>query len=185
MLTMKVVIVCESLFGNTELVAQTVSGGMGALGAEVRVVGVEAAGPEAIADCDLLVVGAPTHALTLSRPESRADAVAQGADPQRAGTGVREWLAELHEVLPVDGVRPEVAVFDTRILKAKRLPGSAAKRAARELRKKGFVVVDRTSFYVDGITGPLSSGQLQRALSWGTALLAKATARSRPSSGAA
>lgn len=181
---MKVVIVCESLFGNTELLAQAVSGGVAAAGAEVRVVGVEAVGTGDIAGCDLLVVGAPTHALSLSRPESRADAVAQGADPQRAGTGVREWLAALHEVLPVDGVRPQVAVFDTRMLKARHLPGSAAKRAARELRKKGFDVLDRTSFFVDGISGPLSPGQLQRALRWGTDLPVQVTVRTRPPSGA-
>jgi hypothetical protein len=182
---MNVVIVCESMFGNTELLAQAVRAGLESSGAQVRLVDVEAAGPEDVSSCDLLVVAAPTHALTLSRPESRAQAVERGADPRRARTGVREWLAALHDLLPVDGARPPVAVFDTRVVKAKHWPGSAASRAARTLRRQGFTVVSRISFYVEGITGPLAPREMQRAVAWGTGLPGRRSEVSHPSSGTA
>ena len=64
------------------------------------------------ADLDLLVVGAPTHAFSLSRPSTRADAVRQGAPPERATAGLREWLTAAP---PQDARRLPVAVFDTRV----------------------------------------------------------------------
>jgi flavorubredoxin len=167
---MKTVIVCESMFGNTELLAQAVRTGLTQAGSEVRVVEVGQAVPGDFRDCDLLVVAAPTHALSLSRPETRADAVSKGADPRRAQIGVREWLAAIDDIFPPAAHRPPVAVFDTRVLKARHWSGSAAIRAGRRLRKAGFHVVDRVSFYVDGVTGPLSPGELSRALAWGLGL---------------
>ena len=41
---------------------------------------------------DLLVVGAPTHAFSLSRPGTREEAVRQGAPAEHARTGIPEWL---------------------------------------------------------------------------------------------
>jgi hypothetical protein len=169
---MKVVLVCESLYGNTEVLAAAVSAGLKAAGASTTFIEVGEAytrHPQ-LAECDLLVVAAPTHALSLSRPESRADAVTRGADPRRQEIGVREWLATLDVELPASGPRPVVAVFDTRVGKAKHWPGSAAAKATRELRKAGFEVLERTSFYVDGVTGPVALGEIERALAWGTSL---------------
>jgi len=167
---MKTVIVCESMFGNTELLAEVVRNGLIRSGSEVRVVNVADAVPGVFRDLDLLIVAAPTHALTLSHPATRADAVSKGADPRRAETGVREWLATLDTTFPAASHRPLVAVFDTRVLKARHWSGSAAIRAGRRLRRSGFRVIDRVSFYVDGLTGPLSAGELSRALVWGAGL---------------
>ena len=170
---MRVVIICESMFGNTDLLAAAVERGLRASGAATVLVDVGTAytGRRDLTGCDLLVVAAPTHALTLSRPESRAEAVAHGADPRRAPVGVREWLGTLEEALPASQPRPLVAVFDTRVLKAKHWPGSAAHRAARTLRTAGFTVVERTSFYVEGISGPLAPGEVDRAGRWGAHLV--------------
>lgn len=181
---MKVVLICESMFGNTEVVAAAVSAGLSTAGAEATFleVGDAYVRHPRLSDCDLLVIAAPTHALTLSRPESRADAVERGADPRREQIGVREWLATLEEVLPADEPRPVVAVFDTRVLKAKHWPGSAASKTARTFRKAGFIVVDRASFFVEGISGPLVPGEVERARRWGTALVASVT-RVRASDG--
>src|SRR5689334_8600132 len=119
---MKTVIVCESLFGNTEVIAGLVSQGIRQAGGEVDLieVGKAFAEPPDLGHCDLLVVAAPTHALTLSRPESRAQAVAQGADPRREAIGVREWLGTFSVALPEPA--PLTAVFDTRIAKARHWP---------------------------------------------------------------
>jgi len=184
---MRAVIICESMFGNTDLLATAVERGLRSSGAETVLVEVGAAyaGHRNLTGCDLLVVAAPTHALTLSRPESRAEAVARGADPRRAPIGVREWLGTLEEALPTSQPRPLVAVFDTRVLKAKHWPGSAAHRAARTLRKSGFTVIDRTSFYVEGISGPLAPGEVDRAGAWGAHLVGVAAARTATSSNGA
>lgn len=167
---MKVAIVCESMFGNTEALAEQVRDGLAGTGAEVRVVDVADVVAADVRDLGLLVVAAPTHALSLSRPESRADAVERGADPQRALVGVREWLADIDIYLPQSGPRPPVAVFDTRVLQARHWPGSAAHRAARRLRRSGFRVIDRMSFFVEGLTGPLADGEAVRAREWGADL---------------
>ncbi|MCX6394903.1 MAG: flavodoxin domain-containing protein [Propionibacteriales bacterium] len=167
---MKVVIVCESMFGNTEALADQVRDGLRDLGVEADVVEVADVQDEDVAGLDLLVIAAPTHALSLSRPTSRADAVSQGADPRRARAGVREWLADIDRYLPATAARPPVAVFDTRVLKTKHWPGSAAGRASRTLRHAGFQVIDRMSFYVEGLTGPLADGEGLRARDWGAEL---------------
>ena len=117
------------------------------------------------------MVGAPTHAFSLSRQSTRDDAVRQGADPARAALGVREWLSTLETAFPPGVHRPKVALFDTRVEKVRRLPGSAAKRAARLVRTQGFEMLDRpTSFYVADLKGPATLGELDRAADWGTRL---------------
>jgi len=171
--TVKVVIVFESMFGNTAALAGEVMAGLADAdaGADIALADVAAAPGQVLLGCDLVVLAAPTHALTLSRPESRAEAVAQGADPAHASTGLREWLTTLEVSMPVESQRPVVAVFDTRVSKARHLPGSAARSVARALRKSGFDVLDRQSFYVDGTTGPLSPGEQARAREWGRGLV--------------
>lgn len=169
---MKVLIVFESMFGNTAALARDVMAGLADGGADVVLADVASApGPELLG-CDLLVLAAPTHALSLSRPESRAEAVRKGADPARAATGLREWLATLDATSSATSPGPSIAVFGTRVHKARHLPGSAAGSVGRILRKSGIAVVDRVSFYVEDITGPISAGEHERAREWGRGLAA-------------
>ena len=169
---MKTVIVYESMFGNTEHLARKVADGLAQAGSHTVLADVCEVGPDDLAGCDLVVVGAPTHAFSLSRPSTREDAVRQGADPAHAAFGVREWLETLDAAFPVAAERPHVAVFDTRVERVRRLPGSAAKRAAKILRAHGFDVLDRpTSFYVADVQGPTTFGEFDRAREWGAHLL--------------
>ena len=163
---MKVIVVFESMFGNTKVLAQDVRDGLADAGADVALLGVVDAGTELV-DCDLVVLAAPTHALSLSRPQTRADAVKKGADPACASTGIREWIDALGRTRSATSAHPPVAVLDTRVRKARRWSGSAAKRAARTLRKDGFEVVEQMSFFVEGVSGPVSPGEHQRARMWG------------------
>ena len=165
---MKALIVFESMFGNTRELADAVAGGLRRCGAEVSVAEAGSMARGLVVDPDLLVLAAPTHALALSRPESRADAVARGALPEHAVAGIREWLDAIDTHLP-PGPRI-VAVFDTRVLKVRHLPGSAAKQMARRLEREGCSVVARTSFYVNNVKGPLVDGETRRAGSWGRSL---------------
>lgn len=171
---MRTVIVFESMFGNTEHFAQEIAGGLSAAGAEVTIADVRCATPEDLGPCDLLVVGAPTHAFSLSRASTRQDAVRQGAEPARAALGIREWLATLDGAFPSASERPAVAVYDTRVDKVRRLPGSAAKKAARVMRSQGFHIVDRpTSFYVADLKGPAAPGEDEKARTWAGRLVSQ------------
>ncbi|MGH3368950.1 MAG: hypothetical protein ACRDPR_03025 [Nocardioidaceae bacterium] len=65
----------------------------------------------------------------------------------------------------------QVATFDTRVDKVRHLPGSAAKAAARALRRHGYRVSPAPeSFFVADVSGPLLAGELERATEWGEAL---------------
>jgi hypothetical protein len=57
---MRAVVVYESMYGNTREVASAIGAGL-ETAFEVSVVPVSEAGPEGLADADLVVVGGPTH----------------------------------------------------------------------------------------------------------------------------
>lgn len=162
----QVVVVHESLFGNTRQIAEAVARGARESGAEVQVVSVLDIDPQHVPGDALLVVAAPTHAFGLSRPNTRADAVRQGGQESAAGLGMREWLAELPTTEA--GL---AAVLDTRARKARRIPVNAAHSAAKLLRRKGYHLVARPEgFLVEDISGPLTEGEEERAVGWGGAL---------------
>jgi hypothetical protein len=161
----RALVIYESMFGNSEKVAGAVAEGLRSRDYDAVAVDVRWATPAAALDVDLLVVGAPTHAFSLSRPSTRADAVRQGAPASHAATGLREWLATI-EPKPHD--RPLVAVYDTRASKVRRLPTAAARTAAKLLRRRGFHVLGRgEGFLVEDVRGPLCPGELAHAVAWG------------------
>ena len=167
--TMRTLVVVESSFGNSRAVAEAVAEGLGGC----PVVDVGAADPGVVADLDLLVVGGPTHAFGMSRERTRTEAVAQGATGGK-GDGIREWLARLEP--PADLT---VATFDTRIDRARHLPGSAARGAAHLLRRRGALRVEKpVSFYVTDVAGPLVDGEPARARAWGASQAELPVARS-------
>jgi hypothetical protein len=172
----RAMVVFESMFGNTEHVAHGVARGLEAAGVPTRVSDVTATRAEIPPTVDLLVVGAPTHAFSLSRPKTRIEAVRQGADEAKVATGLREWL---ETVSPPDR-RVHVAVYDTRVKKVRRMPAAAGPSAARLAKRRGFAAVDRPiAFLVDDMQGPLVEGEAERATSWGTSLAAEVLAPSR------
>jgi|SRR3954451_23449552 hypothetical protein len=172
---MKALVVYESMFGNTEEVAHAVGKGLAAH-LKVDVTEVAKARSPVTELVDLIVVGGPTHAFSMSRPESREEAVHRGATQGSTDIGIREWLASLRH-----GPHSErVATFDTRATRAKRLPGSAARKAARAVRKDGYPSAAKPeSFFVEDTAGPLSPGELDRAVAWGDRLGAEAVARAQ------
>jgi hypothetical protein len=173
----RALIVYESLLGNTQAVALAIAEGLGATRpVTVREVG-EA--PDTVPDdVALLVVGGPTHAFGLSRPETRSDAAGLGSAAVpvvSAGRGLREWL----ETLAPSGRATPAVTFDTRVDKP-RVPGSAAKKARKRLRHKGFEDFDEPrSFYVHGKAGPLADGEVDRARAWGADLARQLTEAER------
>ncbi|OLT20442.1 hypothetical protein BJF81_16015 [Ornithinimicrobium sp. CNJ-824] len=163
---MATLVVYESAFGNTRTVAEAVAAG---LGDGTEVLDVASAPPLADVVADLLVVGGPTHAFGMSRPQTREDAASRGGTPP--ATGIREWLEASGPVAL------RVATFDTHTRRPN-LPGTAAKAAAKKLRALGCTVVaDPEKFWVHGDQGPLLDGEVERARAWGAGLAQAATAR--------
>ncbi|QTE27984.1 flavodoxin/nitric oxide synthase [Pengzhenrongella sicca] len=178
---MRALLIYESMFGNTRDVAQAVAAGL-AGAADVQIVDVGAAGQGVDAGVDLLVLGGPTHAFGMSRPATRADAHKQaGHTVTSLDVGVREWLERLGPV-PA-GVA--AATFDTRVTTG-RVPGSAARAARRRLARAGCrLPLPAETFYVEGTTGPLSVGEVDRAHDWGEQLGRAAAATLGPTTATA
>lgn len=166
------VVIYESMFGNTHVIAEHVAEGLRDHG-DATVLSVHDVGPDTIAGVDLVVVGAPTHVHGLPRESSRDDAVSRPehygdglqVEPSADEPGLREWFATLdhHE-------GTSAAAFDTRVDMAAVLSGRASKSIAKELRHHGFDLVgEPTSFLVDKGTH-LVPGEDDRARAWGRTL---------------
>ncbi|NUT48470.1 MAG: flavodoxin family protein [Saccharothrix sp.] len=159
----RALVVYESMFGNTKAVAEAIATALGAEAVEVS------DAPDVLPDdVDVLVVGAPTHAFGLSRPNTRKSAADQATDALvSTGRGVREWLDGLAPI----GHHVTAHAFDTRI-KSGWLPGSAAKAIAKRLRALHCALPGAPmSFYVGGTPGPLLVGEPGRAAGWARSLL--------------
>lgn len=162
-------VVYESMFGNTREIARAIAEGLSSH-AEVEIHDVGSA-PDPTG-FDLVVVGAPTHAFSLSRASTRADAAKQGATGPTE-TGLREWL----DALPSSAGSPPFVTFDTRAQKVRMLPGSAARKAERMLEAKGYPVLDHVTFWVLDTSGPLIHDKRRRARAWAEWLAPQITSR--------
>ena len=161
---MRSLVVYESSFGNTQRIAAKIAAALAPEG-EVHLVSVDEPLPK-LEEVDLMVVGAPTHVHGLSSQRSRQGALDQGAGGE-VGIGVRGWI----DALPNGAHGPRVAAFDTRAHKPALLVGSAATGISRRLRQRGYVLAaEPESFFVEGTSGPLEEGELERAWEWGRAL---------------
>lgn len=165
---MRALVVYETIWGNTGELARAIADGLRSSEGVDDVDVVEAASaPDSIDPAvDLVVVGGPTHAFSMTTPKTRESAKQQGATSVPA-RGIREWL----DALAAPSTPVAVATFDTRTVKP-RLPGSAAKKALKKLVSKGFRPVDHAvTFGVHGYSGPVADGELTRAREWGATLV--------------
>jgi len=183
---MRAVVVYESLFGNTHLIADAVAEGLrsAAPEAEVILTPVTEAGPGVAEHADLLVVGGPTHmhgmtskmsrrTTTQSLDKERKKALEHGQpephlEPGAEGEGLRDWF---HGLAKGSGACSGAA-FDTRI--DAKLAGAAAKGIAHRLERHGYpLVAEPEGFIVEDAAGPLRDQELDRARTWGASLLAE------------
>ena len=164
---MKIVVVYESMFGNTKAVAEDIAVGLAEVG-EVRIGSVDEVTPEGSRDAALIVVGGPTQSRGLARPGTRRSLAAAARPkygpvlPGRVSLGA--WLDQMPS-----GVA-RTAAFDTRYGQPTLITGSAAKLIANRLQSKGYTVVATQSFIVLGTGGPLADGERERARGWGREL---------------
>jgi hypothetical protein len=103
----------------------------------------------------------------MSRLSTRQGATQQGDVVMPIEVGIREWLGALK---PPADARVRTATFDTRIAKVRRLPGSAARSAAKLLRRMGYRLLSTESFFVNDTTGPIRDVEIERAQRWGEEL---------------
>jgi flavodoxin I len=145
---MRALVVYDSVYGNTEKIAEAIGGAI--IGGEVRVLRAGEVGPPELENISLLVVGAPT----------------QGG---RATPAIRDFLGRVSKA-EINGL--DAAAFDTRVAsRVAKIFGYAAGRIAGSLKKKGAnLVADPEGFFVEGTKGPLTEGELERAAAWGKGL---------------
>lgn len=160
---MRILVVYESLFGNTERIARSIADGLSGSG-DVEIRPIAGATPREAAMTDLLVVGGPTQR--------------RGASPDLVA-----WLERLPRG-PLEDL--PAAAFDTRYRMAKLLSGSAGEVTARWLRRAGCrLVVPPESFFVRRDAPPagterrhelegLEAGEVERAAGWARVLAASA-----------
>jgi len=169
---MRVLVVYESLYGNTRIVANCVAEGLREQH-EVEVVPVSGAGADLVDDSDVLVVGGPTQFHGLSSDWSRGiGAEAAGnprggveIEPGAVGVGLREWLFNVNP-----GGERQAAAFDTRFEGLTLLTGRASSGIAHRLGKRGYhLITGPASFLVDR-RNALLPGEAARARVWGATL---------------
>jgi hypothetical protein len=78
---MKILVVYESMYGNTHLVADAIAKGIREVESDVTVLPVDEADADALAGTGLLVIGGPTHAHGMTRPSTRNAAVQAARKP--------------------------------------------------------------------------------------------------------
>lgn len=151
---MKVSVIYDSVFGNTEKIARAMGQAPGD-NSSVDIVHVSRADAEMIHETNLLIAGSPTR----------------GFRPTPA-------LAKYLKSLPKNHLNGlSVAAFDTRIdlnqIGNKMLRfmvhkgGYAAGRIARLLQKRGgSLIAAPEGFFVTGDQGPLKAGEPERAADW-------------------
>ena len=152
---MKALVIYDSVFGNTEQVAQAIGQALLAEGHEVQSLRVTEASPQQVTEVDVLLVGSPTRAF-------------------RPTPATVQFLKDI----PDNGLQGvKVGAFDTRIAPEDtgsrllsvlvRFFGYAAEPMAKRLRQKGGAqALSPEGFIVTGKEGPLREGELERAAGW-------------------
>jgi flavodoxin len=142
---MKTLVVYDSVYGNTEIIAQAIGDAIPGEVQVLRVGQVTARDAEAV---DLLIIGSPTH----------------GALPTEAVQGLLERIGAPAR----EGAK--AATFDTRLtwFFLERWGGFAAPKMADTLKEKGWTLAGEPGgFFVRGLKkGPLKRGEVERAGCW-------------------
>ncbi len=172
---MHALVVYESMYGNTHIIAERIADG---LRHHFDVVVVPAAGatPELVTSSQLLVCGGPTHAHSMSSRSSRRAAIDTAAkprahvtlDPSATATesGLRDWFQQVPSAQN-SGI---AASFDTRFAGPSLLTGRASMRIARLLQRRGYRLAVRPESFLVDKANHLLDGEGDRAESWGAML---------------
>ena len=164
---MKAVVVYESLWGNTATIARAIAEG---IGNGTLALTTDAVSPEAVADADLIVAGAPVLAFSLPTDAMRNNVATSEANapvpPDLAHPSLRSWL----DSLPAG--HGGCAAFETRIWWS---PRGANGDIEKRFEQAGYRIVAKAHrFVVKDKYGPLREGEVERARQWGMELASAA-----------
>ena len=148
----KVIVVYESKYGNTKLVAETIAEGVReAPGVETVIAGVKEVDLDQVIDSDAILVGSPNHI-------------------GRATRSIRRFIEKLGEV-NLEGKL--AAVFDTYI-------GKDFEKAAKKMEERISAKVPHLklmapglSIRVEGMKGPVAEGELPKCKEFGSNIAIK------------
>jgi flavodoxin len=137
---MKALVIFDTSFGNTKIIAETVAR---ELGNDTKAISVSDFNNNELEGTDLLVVGSPIIGWKPS---------------ERMGS----FLASLSK----DQLKGfKVATFDTRVKIF--FHGDVAKKIAQTLKEAGAeIIVEPQAFLVKGKEGPLIDGEIEKAIEW-------------------
>lgn len=148
---MKTLIVYDSLYGNTEKIAQAIGENLAL--AKDKIISAKKLKNEDLKDIELLIMGSPTHA---GQPTPT--------------------LKNVIANIPENSLKNiNVMTFDTSIKSQDKnflfktfinMLGYAAKRTAKMLQDKGATIVGSETFFVKDKEGPLEEGEIKRAQDW-------------------
>ena len=135
---MSTLVLFDSNFGNTKIIADTVAAELGA-----QATPLPSLGAVDLAGVDLLVIGSPINAW---KPTAKMQAFLDGL-----GEGALRGVS--------------AAAFDTRVKLF--IHGDAAGKISHALEKAGAQIVAKPhGFTVEGREGPLSAGEVEKARDW-------------------
>jgi flavodoxin len=151
---MKTLVVYDSVYGNTEIIARAIGD---AIPGEVQVLRVSHVNTGDLETVDLLIIGSPTHGALPTEAAQRL--VGRIGSPAREGA--------------------QAATFDTRLTWKflERWGGFAAPKMADTLKEKGWTLAGEPGgFFVKGLKkGPLKPGEADRAAVWAKGLVESQT----------
>jgi menaquinone-dependent protoporphyrinogen IX oxidase len=148
----KVIVVYESRYGNTKLVAETIAEGLREVeGIETHVTEVKQVDLGKVPDYDAILVGSPNH---IGRPTG----------------GVSKFIDKLGKLPLVERL---FAAFDTYL-------GKDSEKVTKKLEKRiddkiagSKLVIPGLSVRVDGMKGPISEGELPKCKEFGEKIAAQ------------
>ena len=147
---MKILIIYDSVYGNTEQIARAIATALNDSG-KVEILDAREIDNRNLKNVDLLIIGAPT----------------QGGRPTPP---IHDFLDKIYRQ---DIKQTGLAAFDTRLTaKWVKIFGYAADKIADNLKHKGGnLIASPEGFFVKGGKGPLIEGELERAASWAKGLV--------------
>lgn len=154
-----ILLIYDSLFGNTAIIAHHLAESAREKGKDVLEVKVDETEDQLIKKADILIVGSPTQSFNASKP-----------------------MLEFLDRLESESIRNKpTLVFDTRIdlnkIDSKFLRwlvnrgGFATAPISKKLKRKGAKIIGAEGFIVTDREGPLREGELERAKAWITSLI--------------
>jgi hypothetical protein len=160
---MNVIVVYESVWGNTAAVGRAIAEGVGP---DAQAYPTDGVPHKELATADLIVAGSPVFGFSLPTEAMRENILRSETDaaeaPDLSHPSLRSWL----DALPAG--HGHSAAFETRIWWS---PRGATGAIEKRLAQRGYAPITKAhKFVVRDKYGPLREGELDRAREWGREL---------------